>query len=99
MIRAGSRWRSAVCETEVILVRAPKFEVEFGCGGEPLLAFDTARPPGATPAAHLSGGTELGKRYGTDDYERLCTKSGDGTLTADGEPLAMKGAKPLPASD
>ncbi len=31
--------------------------------------------------------------------ELLCTSSGTGALTCDGEPMTIKSAKPLPASD
>jgi hypothetical protein len=98
-VRAGTRWRSAVCETEVVVVRAPHEGLELGCGGAALLPIDTARPDGAEPAPGLSGGTELGKRYGGEDYELLCTKPGAGTLTVDGEPMPMKAPKSLPSSD
>jgi hypothetical protein len=35
----------------------------------------------------------------TESVELLCTSSGTGVPTCDGEPMAMKAAKPLPASD
>jgi hypothetical protein len=44
----------------------------------------------------------LGKRYTTTesrDFEVLVVKAGAGTLTANGEALVLKDAKPLPASD
>jgi hypothetical protein len=49
----------------------------------------------------LAGGTQLGKRYADESsgIEVLCSKSGEGTLTLDGKPLEVKGAKPLPSSD
>jgi hypothetical protein len=48
-----------------------------------------------------AGGTAIGKRYADDatGVELLCTKSGEGTLTLNGQPLQVKGAKPLPSSD
>jgi hypothetical protein len=50
---------------------------------------------------NLAGGTTLGKRYVDESsgLEVLCTKAGTGTLTLDGTPLTLQGAKPLPASD
>jgi hypothetical protein len=33
------------------------------------------------------------------DLELLCTKPGKGSLADGGQPLALKEAKPLPASD
>jgi hypothetical protein len=46
-------------------------------------------------------GTQLGKRYADDDLglELLCTKAGEGSLSVGEGILAVKGAKPLPASD
>ena len=43
----------------------------------------------------------MGKRYVNEagDLELLCTKPGDGALSAAGALLAVKGAKPLPSSD
>ncbi len=48
-----------------------------------------------------AGGSLLGKRY-TDEagaVEILCVKPGAGTLSLDGQPLSVKSAKALPASD
>jgi hypothetical protein len=49
----------------------------------------------------LGDGPLLGKRYVDEDtdLELLCSRPGAGALTADGRPLAVKTAKPLPASD
>jgi hypothetical protein len=41
----------------------------------------------------------LGKRYEAAGVEVLCTAAGEGTLTCDGQPMTLKTAKPLPASD
>ena len=99
--KAGSRWKSAVCATEVVVVRPPNAPVTLACGGEALVALDEDAPAGLTLDAALADGSKLGKRY-TDEavgIEVLCTKPGDGTLTVDGRPLQLQGAKPLPASD
>ncbi|MBB4774880.1 hypothetical protein F4557_003298 [Actinomadura catellatispora] len=34
-----------------------------------------------------------------ETLELLCTSSGTGELSCDGTPMALKAAKPLPASD
>jgi len=49
----------------------------------------------------LGEGPALGKRYADDErgLELLCSRAGTGALTVDGEPLLLKGAKPLPSSD
>lgn len=98
-IKAGTRVRSTVSEVELVVVRAPTSAVTLCCGGEPMVALDaaaerTAPPEGAEP-------TLLGKRYVDEDsaMELLCTKGGAGSLTVDGRPLTLKGAKPLPSSD
>ena len=48
-----------------------------------------------------TSGTLLGKRYAHEasGLEVLCTKAGEGGLTVGGEPVPVKAAKPLPASD
>ncbi len=98
-LKPGTKLMSAVCETQVIVVRAPAVEVELACGGAPLIGTD-GTPSGAIDPA-LSDGTLIGKRYAEEELglELLCTKGGAGTLTCNGVVLDVKGAKPLPASD
>jgi len=99
-LTAGSRWKSAVCDTEVVIVRPPEGDHALGCGGADMVPLD-AEKSGAAPDAALSGGTQMGKRYAEEasGLEVLCTKAGAGTLTFDGVPIELKGAKPLPSSD
>ncbi len=100
-ITPGSRWKSAVCATEVVAVKVPKDEVHLECGGVAMLATAAERPAGGVPAADHKAGTLLGKRYGDDGsgLEVLCTKSGEGSLALNGRPLVLREAKPLPSSD
>jgi hypothetical protein len=100
-LKAGSRWRSAVCTTEVIVIRPPAGSVDLACGGAAMLPIDGEAPAGAIIDPTLADGTQLGKRYADDaiGIEVLCTKPGDGTLTVDGGRLPLKEAKPLPSSD
>ena len=65
-----------------------------------MIPLDADDPRGSLDPS-LAGGTQLGKRYADESsgIEVLCTKAGDGTLTLDGSPLEIKGAKPLPSSD
>ncbi|MGI8491826.1 MAG: hypothetical protein ACR2KC_02405 [Acidimicrobiales bacterium] len=100
-VKAGSRWRSAVCDTEVIVVRAPGSGVTLGCGGAEMVPLGTEAPPRAVLDPERSGGTQLGKRYADEEVgvELLCTKAGAGTLSVDGRELSLKQAKPLPSSD
>jgi hypothetical protein len=100
-LRAGTRLRSAVCDTEVIVVRAPTVSVEVTCGGHAMVPLDAGPGPEVTIDEQQEGGSVLGKRYADEDLalELLCTKAGRGTLAVNGKPLAFKQAKPLPSSD
>ncbi len=100
-IPAGSRWKSAVCTTELVVVKPPKQDGELACGGAPMLSMNTERPAGGVPAVGQDGGTLLGKRYGDDAsaLELLCTKGGAGTASFDDRALAVRVVKPLPSSD
>ena len=99
-LKAGDRLKSMVCETEVIVVRAPQGDVALACGGADMVPL-AADAPGGELDPGLAEGTQLGKRYADEDagLELLCTKAGKGTITVDGGPLGLKQAKPLPASD
>ncbi len=100
-LTAGLRLRSAVCTTEVMVVAAREPDLELTCGGAPLLEMGAPKPSGVTIAEGAAGGTQLGKRYvdAAGSLELLCIKPGQGSLAARGEPLRVKGAKPLPSSD
>lgn len=100
-ITAGSRWRSAVDTTEVVVVRAPKEEASLECGGQEMVAAGADGATGGSIHPDFSGGSQLGKRYVDDDagLEVLCTKAGEGSLALGGKLLNLKEAKPLPSSD
>jgi hypothetical protein len=100
-LKAGSRWRSAVCDTEVVVVRAPTGTPSLECGGQPMIPHDAERPAGAEVDAAFAGGTQMGKRFADLEtgIEVLATKGGAGSLSLDGVPFALKDAKPLPSSD
>lgn len=99
--KVGARLRSAVDDTQVIVVRAPEDRVDLTCGGHPLLPIDAETPSGATMTVGHDGGTILGKRYvdAGSGLEVLCTKSGTGALFLGNSPLSVKAAIALPASD
>lgn len=44
---------------------------------------------------------QVGKRYfcATCDTEVICVKPGQGPIVCDGEPMQLRAAKPLPATD
>lgn len=99
-LRPGMRLRSTVCDTEVVVVRAPKASVELCCGGHPM-STDAGVEPAGDAELSVRGGPQLGKRYEHEasGLELLCTKAGDGALTVAGEAVPMKAAKALPSSD
>ena len=98
-LRPGDQLASSVCTTRVVVIRIPAGRHPvLECGGSPMVAgAPGARPsPGGPDAATL-----IGKRYvdATETVELLCTSSGAGALACDGDPMTVKAAKPLPASD
>jgi hypothetical protein len=100
-LKPGSRLRSATDSTEVVIVRAPAEPVDLRCGGHPMLPLDADPPAGVAMEAGFDEGSQLGKRYADEavGIEVLCTKAGPGSLSLGADPLAVKGAKPLPSSD
>lgn len=101
VLKPGLRLRSAVCTTEIIVLRAPSLEVELSCGGAAMLSMSETIPAGGSVLAGHAQGTLIGKRY-VDSLERievLCTRGGDGSLALDGIAMAVKQAKALPSSD
>ena len=100
-LKAGTRLKSAVCATQVMVIAVPDGDVELTCGGAPLVAVGEEPSAGATLSPDASKGTQIGKRYTNEagDVELLCTKPGEGSLAAAGLPLVIKSAKPLPSSD
>ena len=99
-LKPGSRLRSQVDATEVIVVRAPAGQAVVSCGGHPMIDAKAEPEPGLSSAGDAEA-TQLGKRYTDADggLELLVTKPGTHGLAAGGQPLVLKEAKPLPASD
>lgn len=98
-MKPGTRLKSTVCETEVVVIRSSSASVSIECGGEPMGSDGGDRVQG--PKTGLDGGTLIGKRYTDEDAGVLvlCTKGGAGTLTVDGRPLKVLTAQALPSSD
>ena len=98
-LKPGGRFKSAVSDAQVMVVKAPAGEHELGCGGTDILA-GNAEGSGSLPADD-TGEVLIGKRYVNADesLELLCTKGGKGTLVFNGTPLEIKQAKQLPSSD
>jgi hypothetical protein len=96
-MKPGTKLKSQVCDTEVIVIRGGEGSVE--CGG---VAMADTKPDAAGEAQpDHANGTLLGKRYvdPASTFELLCVKAGKGSLAVDGVALSTKDAKPLPASD
>lgn len=96
-MKAGSKLKSAVCNTEVMVIKGKDLVVE--CGGQPM-AEDAPAAKGAVDPKFAEG-TKIGKRYVNADgsVELLCVKAGEGSLSIGGVILQTKDAKPLPSSD
>ena len=99
-LKPGQRLASAVCGTEVVVVKAPAGEVDLWCGGHPMAPKGEAGA-GGTLEDDYREGTLIGKRYADESIgiEVLCTKAGEGSLSIGVTPLLQKDAKALPSSD
>jgi hypothetical protein len=96
-MKPGTKLKSAVCDTEVMIVRTDGTPID--CGGHPMAAERPSVRASIDPA--FADGTKIGKRYVNESgtVELLCVKPGQGTLSSAGTVLKLKDAKPLPASD
>ena len=96
-MKPGTRLKSAVCDTEVMIIRSGEGTIE--CGGA-AMAETKGDVMHNIDASHANG-TLMGKRYvdAAATIELLCVKPGKGSLSVDGVALTTKDAKPLPASD
>lgn len=97
-MKAGSKLKSAVDDTEVMVIKAPAGGT-VSCGGAPMGDDKPVDKVEMDPA--YADGSKMGKRY-TDaagTVELLCIKPGKGGLALDGTTLLLKDAKPLPSSD
>jgi hypothetical protein len=101
IVKPGLRLRSTVCDTEVIVIRAPATDVDLRCGGAPLVEMGADAAVEGAPSSPHDTGTLIGKRYALTDegLELLCTKPGKGSLSLGDQPLPPKEAAPLPSSD
>jgi|ERR1700739_1760041 hypothetical protein len=100
MIKAGTRLKSQVCDTEVIVVRTGDGLDDLRAGGVQMREMGADTDSDAVLDPKLSGGNVMGKRYVDEaGAEVLVTKAGAGTLSIGEVPLSIKEAKPLPASD
>jgi hypothetical protein len=100
-LKPGTRWSSQVCDTEVVVVRAPAGAVSLECGGYPMVPVGGDRSPGLALDPSFAAGSLIGKRFADSEsgLELLVTKPGEGSLARDGITIPLKEAKPLPSSD
>jgi hypothetical protein len=96
-MKPGTKLKSAVCDTEVMVIRGADEIVD--CGGSPMAEERPAERKAIDPA--FAGGTKIGKRYvnAAGTVELLCVKPGQGSLSIKAVALQLKEAKPLPSSD
>ena len=96
-MKPGTKFKSTVCDTEVMVIRAGAGSV--ACGGAPMAEERPAERGAVDPG--FAEGTKIGKRYVDEagTIELLCVKAGAGSLSLDGVALRAKDAKPLPSSD
>jgi hypothetical protein len=101
VVKPGLRLKSAVCSTEVMIIKAPAGEAQLSCGGVEMLATTETQPTDARLDPAQAAGSLIGKRYvdAEERYELLCTKGGQGSLALSGVALQIKQAKALPSSD
>ena len=98
-LKAGTRLKSAACETQIMIIKGLPGEHELACGGAQMIGMDESAS--AALDSEQSDGSLVGKRYVNEsqEFEALCVKAGAGSLYLDGVPLHIKQAKILPSSD
>jgi hypothetical protein len=99
-LKPGARLRSAVCDGELVVVRAPADDVDLQFGGVPVtdVRADLDRQ---APRPDRVGDTPIGKRYHdvARGVEVLVTRAGQTLLSIGDDLLARRDPKKLPASD
>ena len=100
-LKLGTKYRSAVCDGQIMVIRTVPDALDLRCGGVPLLPPGGEPPASASLDARFANGTLIGKRYidEADKIELLCTKGGNGSLSLGETPLLVKQPKALPSSD
>jgi len=100
-LKLGAKYRSAVCDAQIMVIRTVPDAVDLRCGGVSMLAPGEEPSAGAALDARFAEGTLIGKRYidEADRIEFLCTKGGKGSLSLGQTPLLVKQPKALPSSD
>jgi hypothetical protein len=99
VLKPGTRLKSAVCDTQVMVIKSDGGEHDLRCGGAEVIEANAEGSGDLDPA--FSEGSMMGKRYVNEGetIELLCTKGGKGSLSLDGVAIQPKQAKALPTSD
>lgn len=99
VLSTGQRLKSSVCDTEIMVIKAPSDDLELMCGG--CVMSDDGVSNGQELNPEFAEGTTIGKRYVNEggELEILCVKPGDGSLAVGGSALKLKDAKKLPKTD
>lgn len=97
-VKPGTRFKSAVCDTEFMVVKGTG-DIDLRCGGSTVLA--SGETGGGELSEGYSDGCLIGKRYVDQEasVELLCTKGGAGSLSVGDQILTIKQAEALPSSD
>lgn len=99
-LKLGAKLQSAVCDTQIMVLTAPKTELDLRCGGVAMSVVGEDAATGDAVEALMTE-TLTGKRYvdADESMEFLCTKGGAGGLSLGDVPLQVKQPKALPSSD
>ena len=60
-LKPGSRWKSAVCDAQLVVVRPPSAAGELQCGGVAVLPIDDPAAPSGDVSADFAEGVLIGK--------------------------------------
>ena len=101
VLKLGGKYKSAVCDTQIMVIRTIPEAVDLRCGGLSMLDANAPSEAGASLDPAFAAGTLIGKRYidSSDRIELLCVKGGQGSLSLGAEALQTKQARALPSSD
>lgn len=83
----GSRWVSAVDDTEVIILKSDNPGLRLECGGQAMHPKGTERPDGLALKPTMAAGTMAGQYVSALGLRVLCVKAGIGTLSVNGVPM------------
>ena len=98
-IKAGTKLFSAVCDTQIMVLRVPADDLDVTCGGLPMQTEEAAEK--SSMSGDAGEGSLVGKSYvdEAETMEFLCTRGGEGNISVNGIALEVKQAKRLPSSD